>query len=434
MVKRLGYLYEKVYDKENLINAHREARKDKGHYPEVQWVDENLEFCINDMHEMLKYQTYTFHPDEYRVRKIVDKGKERVLHIAPYYPHRIIQWAIILVIGEEFKKRFIQTTYASIDGRGQLKASLDLRGGIKHNKHYLQLDIERFYPNVDRELAKLHLRRLIKDKKLLSLLYIIIDSSPGMLGLPLGSLLSQWLGNWYLTPLDRYIKQELKVKHYYRYCDDLILLGNNREELNYYRTKITDYTFNRLNLNIKPSYRLRSIDQGIDFVGYVHYRNKTKLRRRNKYALRSLYHKLMNKSKHGALTPTDMNRLASYNGWVKYCDCNGLRSRYITPITERWANMYYKDKVVQSNHKPKQLEVTPTAVYVRVDVTKKENEIDGEKQKYYEYKESKYTKDDYIEKLTNENLDMSKDVETVKKRTEVSEQAVLDLMDALFNQ
>ena len=409
MVKRIGYLYEKVYDKNNLLEAHYKARKDKGHYPEVRRVDANLEKCIDEIHDMLKSGSYTFRSEEYRTKKIVDKGKERVLHIAPYYPHRIIQWAIILVIGDELKKRFIPTTYASVEGKGQLKASLDLRKALKHNSHYLQMDVRKFYPSIDRGIAKGQLRRLLKDDKLLRLLDTIIDSSPGESGLPLGSLLSQWLGNWYLTPLDRYIKQNLRVKHYYRYCDDLVILGNSREELNRYLDKVLYYTRRNLKLDIKPSYRLREIDQGIDFVGYVHYKNKTLLRRRNKYAIRSLYHKLNNKTKHDDLTPMDISRLSAYIGWVKHCDCDGLRTKYIDPILERWESMYYTNRVVQSDSKPKELDITPTAVYVRSDIKKRKRTDDEKEYVYYEYKESKYNKDEYIEILTKTNNDLGQE-------------------------
>lgn len=427
MVKRIGYLYEKVYDKNNLLEAHYKARKDKGHYPEVRRVDANLKKCIDEIHDMLKSGSYTFHPDEYRTKKIVDKGKERTLHIAPYYPHRIIQWAIILVIGDEMKKRFIPTTYASVEGKGQLKASLDLRRALKHNSHYLQMDVRKFYPSIDRGVAKSQLRRLIKDGKLLRLLDTIIDSSPGDSGLPLGSLLSQWLGNWYLTPLDRYIKQNLRVKHYYRYCDDLVILGNGRKELNQLLGKVLYYTRHNLKLDIKPSYRLRGIDQGIDFVGYVHYKNKTLLRRRNKYAIRSLYHKLNNKSKRSDLTPTDISRLSAYIGWVKYCDCDGLRAKYIDPILERWESMYYTNRVVQSNSKPKELDITPTAVYVRSDIKKHKRTDDEKEYTFYEYRESKYSKDKYIEMLTESNDRLGAVVTTEKLNNLMKD----DLIDEL---
>ena len=50
-------------------------------------------------------------------------------------------------------------------------------------------------------------------------------------GLPIGNMTSQFLVIFYLNNIDHYIKEDLKIKHYIRYMDDLLLLGNNKKEL-----------------------------------------------------------------------------------------------------------------------------------------------------------------------------------------------------------
>lgn len=45
-MKRIGNIYEKIYDMNNLIEAHKNARKGKGYYQEVQFVDNNLDACL----------------------------------------------------------------------------------------------------------------------------------------------------------------------------------------------------------------------------------------------------------------------------------------------------------------------------------------------------------------------------------------------------
>ena len=42
---------------------------------------------------MLKGEYYT--PGKYSVERIIDKGKVRILYKLPYYPDRIIQWAVL---------------------------------------------------------------------------------------------------------------------------------------------------------------------------------------------------------------------------------------------------------------------------------------------------------------------------------------------------
>jgi len=336
-LKRVGNLYEKIYDLNILQLAHKEASKNKKHYKDVIMVNKNPKFYLKEIQNMLMNESYNIQEADYIQREIVDKGKKRILHVLPYYPHRIIQWAIILVIGDIFKNMFISTSFASVEGRGQLKASLELRKGIQTSgqDYFLQLDIKKFYPNVDRTILKRLLRRKFKDIKLLKLLDLIIDTAPELKGIPLGSLMSQWLGNFYLTYFDHFVKENLGIKYYYRYCDDLIILGKSRKELNKIKKEIYLYLKNELRLSIKNTYALRNISEGIDFVGYVHYPNNTLLRRRNKYSLRSVSHELQNKAKVGKkLTENDLSRIASYGGWVKYCDCIGLRKTYIDPVIE----------------------------------------------------------------------------------------------------
>jgi hypothetical protein len=53
---------------------------------------------------------------------------------------------------------------------------------------------------------------------------LLFYTQPGI-GLPIGSLSSQFFSNVYLNPLDQFIKHQLKIKGYLRYVDDFIILG-----------------------------------------------------------------------------------------------------------------------------------------------------------------------------------------------------------------
>ena len=46
-MKRIGNIYPKIYDIENITLAHQMARKDKTHYSEVQKVDSNQDYYFN---------------------------------------------------------------------------------------------------------------------------------------------------------------------------------------------------------------------------------------------------------------------------------------------------------------------------------------------------------------------------------------------------
>ena len=53
----------------------------------------------------------------------------------------------------------------------------------------------------------------------------IIDSADGV---TIGNYLSQYFANLYLAYFDHWIKEVLRVKYYYRYADDIVLLSDDK--------------------------------------------------------------------------------------------------------------------------------------------------------------------------------------------------------------
>jgi len=151
------------------------------------------------------------------------------------------------------------------------------------------------------------LRRKIKDNDLLWLLDNIIDSCDGV---AIGNYISQYLANFYLTYFDHWIKESKRVKYYYRYADDMVILSNNKKELHDLLSDIRKYLLNELRLTIKHNYQIFPVkSRGIDFVGYVFYHTHTRLRK----SIKQNFARMMKKNRNRC-------SFASYNGWVKHCD------------------------------------------------------------------------------------------------------------------
>lgn len=98
------------------------------------------------------------------------------------------------------------------------------------------MDITKFYPSIDNNILKSIISRKIKDTKVLEILYEIIDSVNGINGIygkgvPIGNYLSQYFANLYLTGFDHWCKEELKCRYYYRYADDIVILGESKAHL-----------------------------------------------------------------------------------------------------------------------------------------------------------------------------------------------------------
>ncbi len=162
-------------------------------------------------------------------------------------------------------------------------------------------------------------------------------------GLPIGNLTSQFFANVYLNEVDQYIKRTLKVKHYIRYVDDMVLLSNNISELKRYRDDINNFLIQRLKLELHPDKdKLGSVYDGINFLGYVVRPNYTLSRRRvvgniktKIYFFNQGYLLCSNNQKQIALPlskdPTNeeldkiLATINSYYGHFKHANCYNLR-------------------------------------------------------------------------------------------------------------
>lgn len=321
-MKRVGNLYPLICDIENIKLAHKNARKGKTHYKEVKLVDEDVDYYCKLIQEMLVNKTFVNSP--YEVFTKVDKGKEREIYKLPYFPDRIVHHAILQILEPIWKKTFINTSYQSIKGRGVHKAKKDIEKAIgKANKpiYYLQMDIKKFYPTIDNTIMERIVARKIKCKDTLWLLLVIIKS---MKGLPIGNYISQYLGNLYLTYLDHYAKEVLKVKWYFRYCDDIVLFGYGKKELEKHKDVIVTILKKELNLEVKPNTRIDSLDSGLDFLGFVFKGSHTVLRK----SIATNF-KIAAKEFVKIKTEASFNSVISYNGWMIVADTYNLWSSII---------------------------------------------------------------------------------------------------------
>lgn len=281
-MKREGYIYEKIYNKDNIRLAIHNASKRKKKMRIVRKVLENEDYYINEIHEMLKNKTYT--PSKYAISIIRDGSnkKERMIHKPKFYPDQVIHWAMMLQTEHLFKRGMYKWTGASIKGRGQIyvkrRVEKWVKKDIKNTKYCLKLDIRKYYQSIDKGILKLKIRTIIKCRDTLQLFDKIVDSLES--GIPIGNYTSQWFANFYLQELDHFIKERLKIKYYIRYMDDLVLLHPNKKELRKSLFAIR-VELSKLGLDIKYNYQLFPIDKRpLDFVGYVFTRDKTFVRKR----------------------------------------------------------------------------------------------------------------------------------------------------------
>lgn len=315
-MKRIGNLYPKIYNINNLKLADLKARRGKTNKKDIINHDINEEANIINLYHLLVNREYK--TSSYDVFTLYE-GKEREIYKLPYYPDRILHHGIMNILEPLFIKIFIKNTYNCIKNRGIHKAQKDVIEALKdknNTRYCLKLDIKKFYPNINHIILKKLLRKKFKDNDLLNLLDEIIDSAKGV---PIGNYLSQYLANFYLCYFDHWIKEDKKVKYYFRYCDDIIIFSDNKLSLHSLLIDIKEYININLKLELKSNYQIFPLaKRNLDFVGYVFNHNYVNLRK-------SIKIKFIRMLKYNRNTKS----IASYNGWLIHCNSINLMKKYL---------------------------------------------------------------------------------------------------------
>lgn len=376
-------LFAQICSRENILKAHHNAKRLKSHYHQVQTVEKDIANSedgfgpmLASLQESLINHTYTVSP--YKEQTRVERGKLRKLYKLPYFPDRIVQWAILQVIEPYILKSLIKRTYSAIPGRGVHQALEDIKktlyNDVENCLYCIKIDIKHYYQSINHEILKDKLRCIFKDKDLLWLLDLIIDSvetadeedlerlhqlkeidedvltkfikgrneTPeeryeryinSRIGVPIGNYFSQYAGNFYLSSLDHYILEQLHAKHYYRYMDDLVILCPTKEEAHYMLDKVRDYCERKLLIKFKSNYQIfPTYVRGIDFLGFRIFRDYVLLR---KSSCKSFKRRMRAIAEHGKKHPISYKDYCSYNsylGWLKPCDSDRLKTKYLTDV------------------------------------------------------------------------------------------------------
>jgi RNA-directed DNA polymerase len=324
-MKRAGNLWHKICDRDALRAAHKAARKGKGHYRDVKWVDANEDAAIEAIYQSLVNKTYTTSP--YKVEERFDGRKLRTIHKLPYYPDRIVQHALVSACEGVWSASFIRDTFQSICGRGTNDARKRVLSAVYKNPglYALKFDIQKYYPSVNSGLMNEKVEKTIKCKDTLWLVRDIVNSCDG---LPIGNYTSQYFGNIYLNDFDWWVKQTLRPKHYFRYCDDIVVLGNSPQECHSHRIAMFEKLSGKYHLCIKPDWQVFPVDvRGLDFVGFVFTSSSVRLR---KGIAKGVQTKAQDIRKGGLDSYKIASGAGSYWGWCKHGRGRGLWFAHMT--------------------------------------------------------------------------------------------------------
>jgi RNA-directed DNA polymerase len=329
-MKRHGYLFEQVCTFANLHRAALLAAKGKKSKESVALFLFNLENEIIDLEREL--QTEKWKPLPYRVFMVHDPKERRIC--ASDFRDRVVHHGICNVLEPIFERHFISDTCACRKGKGSFSARKRVQWYSRSFRYYLKFDVHKFFDSIDHNILKVQICRKIKDRKFIRLIDKIVDHSvpwaePGK-GIPIGNLTSQHFANFYLSGLDHFIKEYLRIEGYLRYMDDMVLFADEKETLWDAAGKVESYLMEKLGLTIKKgSLILAPVEQGLSFLGFrifpgVIRASRKGWRRFRRKTIRRERDYLSGKIDYEAF----VRSAASLTGYMKQADTRNLRASF----------------------------------------------------------------------------------------------------------
>lgn len=329
--KRIGNLFNKMCEIENIKIAIFDSARGKKKRKSVKKVLENVDNYAYKIQQMLLNKSYK--PSSYHTFEQYDSHckKVRAICSTAYYPDQIIFWCVINTIRPVIMRGMYEWCCGSVSDRGIKYGYRAVKRWLncdwKNTKYCLKLDIHHFYQSISHEKLIAMFEHKIKDKQMLRLIATIINSYST--GLPIGNYTSQWFANFYLESLDHYIKQNLHIKRYVRYVDDMVLFSHSKKQLHKAYNAISIY-LDKVGLQLKDNYQIfPTKNRTIDFLGYQFYRNHIKLRKSDFLLLSRQYRKICRKiNKHESISFKMAAGFMSRYGQLKHCNAYFLKQKF----------------------------------------------------------------------------------------------------------
>lgn len=304
-MKRVNNLLSKITDYDNLRLAFWKARKAKDGIEYVEKYRQFLDFNLNNLSNEISNGTVSV--GNYNYFKIFDP-KERLI-CAAHFSERVLHHALMNVCHPYFEKYQIYDSYASRKNKGTY-AAIERAAHYQNTlKWFLKLDVRKYFDSIDHTILICYLKKMFKEQKVITIFSNIISSygTQNSKGLPIGNLTSQYFANHYLAISDHFVKEELKIKAYVRYMDDMVLWGNDKSVLIEKGKQLEQFLDEKLQLNLKI-FCVNKTEFGLSFLGYVLFKNKIHLNKNSRKRFRTKLKEYEQQLKQNKWTQSDYQK------------------------------------------------------------------------------------------------------------------------------
>lgn len=352
-VKQYKYLYRRMLDENIIRKAYKKLRKGKTKRKEIQQIDADLDNEVAAMRRMIEntkppdvpveHPELAYKPKRRTPKLIREKGKLRKIFM-PEIHEQWLHHIIVLILEPIITATAYPYSCGSFPKRGAhygKKALLRIIRKGKNIRNFAKIDIRHFYDSIRLDILMRELRIRMKDELFL---YIVEFCLQGFKkGIPLGFYISQWLANYLLEPLDRFITEKLGIKNLIRYMDDIVMSDDNKKKLHKAIVEIKQFIGRRFRLKLKKNYQVfkfnfqkkngKVIGRVIDFMGFLFFRNRTTMRKAIMLSATRLAKKLARAKEAGrGYFKKHLEAMLSYIGWFSCTDTYDAYQDYIKPL------------------------------------------------------------------------------------------------------
>ena len=311
----MSKLYDLITSRENLYKAAKRALKGKLSNARFYSYSTNLSNNVEYLYKQIQKGTYRPHSDKEFDLWCISGQKVRHI-VAPSIDDLIVQHAIYQVIVPIIDPKLIYDSYGCRVLKGSHRASdrcqYFLRKSPK-DSYFLQLDIKKYYYNLDHTILKEALLHLLGEQDVVDFIALQFPQDKTV-GMNVGAMISQLMGMIYLNRFDQYCKRVLKLKHIIRYVDDIVIIGLPKEKCLSLAQDIEQYLKTKFKLSFSKV-KILPISRGINFVGHRTWQQKRVIRKRSY----KVFNKNLKKNKVDSLQSCLGHALktSSYNTLIK---------------------------------------------------------------------------------------------------------------------
>ena len=374
-MKIKNVLYENMISYNNILSVYKKIKNSTKNKKEVYNYELNLNQNLLDTLFSLSKSTYVF--SNYNIF-LVREPKYRLI-MSESFPDKVVNHLFSkYVLSYALQSTLINSNVATRKDKGSKEA---YRLFIKYTnkliyekkKNYvLKIDISKYFYNINHNILMNMVSEKIKDERVLNMLKVILDTTDNDYinktilsvvnreiykvnklnistsekeklinelksiplyrkgyGLPIGNMSSQILAVFFLNKVDHFIKEKLGCKYYIRYMDDLVILGNDKEELKNIFESVSKY-IESFDLNVNKKSGIYSLSNSVNFLGYNFkvFNNKLIIRYRSD-TIKRVNKRLKNLKVYD--NEMYLKSVASYKGYFLLCNTI-VRDKYISEI------------------------------------------------------------------------------------------------------